>query len=224
MMRSTLLPCIAVVLGACTTDTTRDPAVQDIPGGRLEMAEEHITPLQNGDLIFQQLNSEQASVLALATGSPWTHVGIIHQQDGEWLVLEAIGPVGNKPLNEWIDQGVGEHFVVKRLAPKAGTLDEQALEGMQQVGERLMGLPYDHQFLWSDEAIYCSELVWKMYAEGAGIELCAPRPLKDYDLDHHTVQQTMLERYGEHPPLEEPMVAPSVLFDCPLLFTVYADQ
>lgn len=74
--------------------------------------------------------------------------------------------------------------------------------------------------MWSDQQIYCSELVWKIYQRGAGVELCALRPLDDFDLSAPVVRQVMQQRYGDKVPLKEPMVSPGDLFDSPLLVEV----
>ena len=46
---------------------------------------------------------------------------------------------------------------------------------MRQVGESFRGRPYDLTFEWSDERIYCSELVWKIYERALGIEIGPPQ-------------------------------------------------
>ncbi len=176
--------------------------------------------LQEGDIIFQSSRSGQSEAIALATGSPWTHVGLLLRENEAWLVLEAIGPVRVIALEEWIKQGEGGRYSVKRSDPKHGKLDASAREGMRRVGERLMGKPYDTLFLWNDERIYCSELIWKIYAEGAGIQLCPAQLLREFALEHPVVRKTLQERYGEDPPWNEPIVAPSSLYDCPKLVTV----
>ena len=43
------------------------------------------------------------------------------------------------------------------------------------------GKPYDLYFEWSDERIYCSELVWKMYA-ALGVKLGTLQKLREFDL------------------------------------------
>jgi hypothetical protein len=176
--------------------------------------------LREGDILFQTSRSRQSDAIALATGSPWTHVGLLFRAGDAWQVLEAVGPVRTIPLEQWIAQGQGGRYVVKRLASDRGTLDAGVLKAMRAVGKRYLGLPYDMHFRWDDERIYCSELVWKIYAEGAGVELCEARPLHAFALEHERVAATMRERYGTAPPLDEPVVAPSTLFDCPKLVTV----
>lgn len=175
------------------------------------------TLIQEGDLLFQHIVGAQGEALRLATRSPWTHVGIAFREEGRWMVLEAVGPVKRTPLQEWIEQGAG-HYVAKRM--RGEPLSAEALAKLRAAAKPYMGKAYDWQFGWSDEKIYWSELVWKLYAEGLGIRLCEPKPLKEYDLGSELVQRTMQERYGSGPPLDEPMVAPSTLFECGLLEVV----
>ena len=138
-----------------------------------------------------------------------------------WLVFEAVQPVRLTPLNEWVRRGQGGHVVVKRLKDAAKHLDEKTLSRMRQIGRRLLGKPYDLTFEWDDRRVYCSELVWKIYKEGAGIELGHLQRLKDFDLSHPAVQKKMRERYGNKLPLEEPVISPQAMFESPLLSTVF---
>ncbi|MEZ4807044.1 MAG: YiiX/YebB-like N1pC/P60 family cysteine hydrolase [Flavobacteriales bacterium] len=180
-----------------------------------------VAGLHNGDILFQTLEGGQSDAIAQATGSPWTHVGVVFKEDGEWMVYEAVGPVKATPLPRWIAQGSKGHFVAKRyVSGPNGPLAEEQARRVRSAMERFMGLAYDRRFDWSDERIYCSELVWKAYAEGIGVELCSPRPMRDHSLDSELVRRTMAERYGNAPPLDEPMIAPGALFDCPLLITI----
>jgi hypothetical protein len=41
--------------------------------------------------------------------------------------------------------------------------------------------------------------------------------MREHALGSPIVQQVMKKRYGATPPLDEPMIAPGALFDCPLL-------
>jgi len=176
--------------------------------------------LREGDILFQQTGGEQGRAVRLATGSPWTHVGVLFKLNGHWMVYEAVGPVQYEPLKDWIERGTDHHWTAKRWGTKDRTLTKEELAQLRTAGARFKGLPYDLQFNWSDERIYCSELVWKMYKEGPGIELCLPRPMREHDLGSAAVQQLMRSRYGRTPPLDELMIAPAALYDCPLLTTV----
>ena len=177
-----------------------------------------VPELHDGDILFQSMGGRQGDAVALATKCEWTHVGIAFQDNGQWMVYEAVGPVKKTPLSEWIEQGDG-HYVVKRWTESA-KLDAATSAKLKKAAAHYMGRAYDSQFLWSDDKIYCSELVWKMYAEGLGVRLCEPKALKDWSLNSELVQRMMKERYGSAPPMDEPMVAPATLFDCPMLTTV----
>lgn len=195
-------------------------AVGTLKPAPLQLAKDRTSVLRDGDIVFQQTGGEQGRAVQLATGSPWTHVGVLFKDTDRWMVYEAVGPVRSIPLEEWVTHGTDGRWVAKRWVD-AGTEAPQALRSaLKKAGARFNGLPYDREFRWSDERIYCSELVWKMYAEGAGVRLCEPKPMRDHALGSPVVQQVMRERYASTPPLDEPMIAPGALFDCPLLRTV----
>ena len=42
---------------------------------------------------------------------------------------------------------------------------------MKTIGRKYLGRDYDLRFEWSDDKIYCSELVWKIYKEAFNIAL-----------------------------------------------------
>lgn len=144
---------------------------------------------------------------------------LVHEK-GEWMVFEAVQPVRLTPLHTWIKRGQGGHVVIKRLKDVERFLPEATLIKMRVVGKRYLGKPYDLTFEWDDRRIYCSELVWKVYKEGADIELGSLQHLKDLDLSHPTVQKKMQERFGKKVPMDEPVISPQAIFECPLLTTV----
>ena len=169
--------------------------------------------IENGDIIFQSSHSQQCEAVKLATHSDYSHVGIIFKDQGEWMVYEAIQPVRKTPLNEWIARGEDGHYVIKRLKNSDSVLTSDVMEEMQELGEQNIGKNYDIYFNWSDDEIYCSELVWKIYDEAAGIHIGELKQLKDFDLTSASVRTIMEERYGTDIPLQEKVIAPSGLFD-----------
>jgi hypothetical protein len=130
--------------------------------------------------------------------------------------LEAVGPVKETPLKNWVDKGVGHHHVVKRLKQKRLHVDA----ALKSAGDKFKGKPYDPYFGWSDDRIYCSELVWKMYKQGLGVEIGPLQKLRDFDLSSSTVKAMLTERYGSAVPLDEQVITPSAIFDSPDLVTV----
>ena len=72
--------------------------------------------LRDGDLIFQTSLSGQSRAIQEATGSKYSHCGIIYRDGCDYFVYEAVQPVKSTPLAQWIARGKGGHYVVKRLA------------------------------------------------------------------------------------------------------------
>lgn len=176
--------------------------------------------IQNGDLIFQTSKSRQSKAVQLATNSKYSHMGIIYENEGDYFVYEAVQPVKLTPLKEWIPRGENGHYVVKRLKNAEQVLTNSTFEKMKQVGERYKGKPYDLYFEWSDDKIYCSELVWKMYKEAANIEIGSLDQLSDFDLSNNIVKATIKERYGDNIPMDEKVISPSAMFNSDKLITI----
>lgn len=175
---------------------------------------------QNGDIIFQTSTSSQSKAIQLATNSKYSHMGIIYENDGDFYVYEAVQPVKLTPLKAWINRGENGHFVVKRLKNAEEVLTPTALTEMKQAGEQYNGKPYDIYFEWTDEKIYCSELVWKIYKEATGIEIGELEALADFDLSNELVKTKMNERYGEIIPMDEKVISPAAMYSCNKLITV----
>jgi len=176
--------------------------------------------VQEGDIIFQISESDLSTAIQLATHSKYSHCGIIFKRDDQWYVYEALQPVRYTPLQAWINRGKGRHFVVKRLKEAATVLTPTVIARMKTAGEKYNGKDYDAYFGWSDERIYCSELVWKIYKEVTGLEIGKLQQLKDFDLSSPAVRQTMKSTYGDHIPLTERIISPVSMFSSPLLVTV----
>lgn len=176
--------------------------------------------LRNGDLVFQVSKSVQSEAIQKATGSKFSHVGIVFFEGDLPYVYEAVGPVRKIDLDHWRMQGTTDDFAVKRLKDADEVLTPANLEKLRAAGKRFAGLPYDFRFEWSDDKFYCSELVWKIYHEALGIELCKKRPLSDYNLKSKVVQRTVEERYNGNIPHDEVMVSPGDLYESEHLRTV----
>jgi len=182
----------------------------------------HSVPLQEGDLVFQSFASPQSTAIQLATKSRFSHMGIILRQGDTLMVYEAVGPVKFTPVDEWIDRDPGGHLVVERLKNAKAILTEGNLEKLERTAATFKGKPYDWVFNWSDEKIYCSELVWKIYYRALGIEIGGLRKLRDFDLSSPEVRMKLRERYPEGVPLEETVISPQDVFRSDALTTVYS--
>jgi hypothetical protein len=176
--------------------------------------------LHEGDLIFHTSLSAQSKAIQLATHSPYSHCGLLYKTNGEWQVFEAVQPVKLTPLARWVARGQGQHFVVKRLRDAQTALTPAALGRLRAAGQPMLGHQYDLAFEWSDERIYCSELIWKVYDRGLHRHLGKLQQLRDFDLSHPAVQAKLRERYGAQLPLSEPVISPASIFSSSELVTV----
>jgi Permuted papain-like amidase enzyme, YaeF/YiiX, C92 family len=166
---------------------------------------------QEGDVIFQSMNSRQCEAVRMATHSDISHCGILFKEKNEWYVLEAVEPVSVISLDRFMHRGNDGHYSIKRLTKANNTITADKIKAMHDLGHTFINKHYDIFFNWSNDELYCSELVWKLYHDAAGIDICPLRKLKDYDLSNPLVKQMMKERYGDKIPLDEGMVAPSDL-------------
>ena len=176
--------------------------------------------LKDGDLIFQTSRSSQSKAIQLATNSQYSHCGIVFKEGNSFYVFEAVQPVKRTPLAEWIARGEKGEFVVKRLKNAEQTLTPEVLQKMKEIGKGFYGKNYDLAFEWTDEKIYCSELIWKIYQRATGIEIGNLEQLGDFDLSSKVVKQKIKERYGEKIPLDELVISPAALFESDKLVTI----
>jgi 2-keto-4-pentenoate hydratase/2-oxohepta-3-ene-1,7-dioic acid hydratase in catechol pathway len=71
--------------------------------------------LREGDIVFTGSERGQGEAIIAATGSQYTHCGIVFQQDGKWMVLEAVQPVSVASLEDFKSRSQPESFLVRRL-------------------------------------------------------------------------------------------------------------
>lgn len=129
--------------------------------------------LKEGDIVFRISETKQSPLIAAATGSQWTHCGIIVMKDGAPWVLEAVQPVKLTPWEQWKQHSKGNITAMKRY-----TEDEVKIKY-----DKYLGKSYDSAFKFGNKAWYCSELVYDIYKNQLHVELCQPRPVSDYHLN-----------------------------------------
>jgi len=169
--------------------------------------------IQDGDIIFQTSKSSQSKAIQKATNSKYSHMGIIYLQGVNHYVYEAVQPVKLTNLKDWISRGEDGKYVIKRLKNSKKILTQENLSKMKKVGEGYRGKHYDIYFEWSDDRVYCSELVWKIYKQALDIEIGKLETLRDFNLKDPVVNKKLHERYGDKIPLNELVISPATMFN-----------
>lgn len=173
---------------------------------------------EEGDVLFQKIGeSPLPQAIRIATLSNFSHCGLVLRgRDGSWQVIEAIGPVQETPLQEWLERDHG-HFTACRL--KAA--ERAAIPAWTEASRKYLGRPYDLHFSLNDEAIYCSELVWKAWRDATGKELGHLEKLGD--LNWLPATPVILGLEG-HLPLERQMITPVMISRASELERIWGDD
>jgi hypothetical protein len=127
-LQCAILACVLALLGTARARGDHAPAVRD------------------GDLIFQTSRSSQSGAIQHATGSAYSHMGLIFVRDAKPYVFEAVATVRFTPLDQWIARGAGLHFVVKRLRNANAILNATGINRLREAALRFAGRPYDLTF------------------------------------------------------------------------------
>ena len=129
-----------------------------------------------GDVLFQSLPpSPLVDAIDGATGSPFFHYGIVVQPGTKWLVLEAIGPVEETPLDAWIKRGRFGGFAAYRFKPKYLARVSEVI----QEAEKYQGRRYGIHYRFDNDEIDCSELIFVAFKKVFGEDLGTIRKLGD---------------------------------------------
>lgn len=131
---------------------------------------EPINNIREGDVIFQTSKSQQSSLIQIATRSKITHCGIIVMKDGKPYVLETLKTLVLTPLDEFISRGEDGRYWLKRSEK----------ENIKIKYGNYLGIPYDLAFKFDNAKFYCSELIYDIYKNQLGIELCEPKKVQEY--------------------------------------------
>lgn len=143
---------------------------------------------QPGDVVFQETRSQQATWLKAVTESRYTHVGLVLEERGELVVVEAVQPVQVVPWKTWRARGVEGHVQIRR-PERALTAEE--LKGLRDASFRHLGKPYDVAFAWDDDKLYCTELVAKAYEEALGWTVGVRRPIASWNIENPRIRAAM---------------------------------
>jgi hypothetical protein len=141
--------------------------------------------LRQGDIVFRLGDARivrglvpLSRFIAQATGSPFSHTGIVAIEDGSPVVYDCSSDgIQRQPFEVWMLDSVGP-LGVKRLKAEhrmhiAGVIDYCRAAFERQV-------PFDYGFRMEDDSLYCLELTEKAF-RSKGLVLSEPVRIGDWE-------------------------------------------
>jgi hypothetical protein len=194
--------------------------------------------LRDGDIVFRLGDARAlrgtfplSRFIARATGSPFSHTGVVAVEDGWPVVYDCSSDgVQRQPFEVWMLDCIGP-FGVRRLRPEhrdriPGAIDYCRSKFEQQV-------PFDYEFRPDDAALYCVELTEKAF-RSQGLVLSRPVRIGDWEHLQGYPLTALATPYVtglmlEHPiTLEQPVYVPGNerqgVWASPLLETVLGPE
>ena len=129
-----------------------------------------IEDVREGDVIFQTSLSQQSPLIKMGTRSTITHCGIVVMKDGKPYVLETQKTLVLTPLKKFIARGKDGKYWHKR----------PELDNIKIKYSGYLGKPYDLAFKFDNGKFYCSELIYDVYLNQLGVEICKHKRIDDY--------------------------------------------
>lgn len=176
----------------------------------------YLSDKAEGDILFQSLpHMDLVDAIEGISGSEWSHCGILVKKDGAWQVAEAIDGVRYTPLYFWLIRGRGS----KVAAYRVNELPTDAAARIKAGVKPLLGCPYDFRYAPDDDAIYCSELVYKVYGRQLSIHIGDWERLGELNWKPYESFIRHMENGGL--PLDRAMITPVALTRSPLVTRVF---
>lgn len=188
--------------------------------------------LQTGDLIFVGIPADYSldsnsmdSAITAATGEDrglnliHTAIAEVDDEGRAWIIDATIKHgVDRHPLDTFLrdftlKDGSSPVFEVMRLR------DDRRAAASVQNAKQYLGRPYDVHFSPTDEALYCTELVYDSYLDedGKPVFSAAPMNFKDADGNFPLYWEQLFARLGEPIPQDVPGTNPQAMAKEPAL-------
>jgi hypothetical protein len=141
--------------------------------------------LREGDIVFRLGDARVvrgkvalSRFIARATGSPFSHTGIVAIEEGSPVVYDCSSPgIQRQPFEVWMLDSLGP-LGVKRLKPEYRRHITGVVDYCRAAFERQV--PFDFGFRMEDDSFYCLELTEKAF-RSQGLALSEPVRIGDWE-------------------------------------------
>jgi hypothetical protein len=141
--------------------------------------------LRQGDIVFRLGDARVvrgmvplSRFIARATGSPFSHTGIVVIEDGSAVIYDCSSAgIQRKPFEIWMLDSLGA-LGVKRLKPEHREHIPGVIVYCRAAFERQV--PFDYGFRLEDDTLYCVEFTEKAF-RSQGLELSEPVRIGDWE-------------------------------------------
>ena len=176
--------------------------------------------LKSGDLILESLSCKLCSQIEAEEKSPYSHIGVLVFDHGNWTVLESWGKVRTSTLTDFLSRRKKEtHALVLRLNPNVNSVQMSADLMLSRFDNQFKGLSYDSEFLWNNvdangEKLYCSEFVAKF------MQFFITVPILTKPMHFEVNREVWLKYFHGNPPDGAPGLSPGDFERSPLFHRV----
>ena len=124
--------------------------------------------IQNGDLLFQDLDSSPLceGIEKVTSGFKnlnFSHIGIYTKINNENYVLEAFDGVDTVLLDDFLNRSLNKKNQPKVVVGRLKKNYQKLISNALRHGMSLINLEYDEEFKINNGKYYCSELIYEMF-------------------------------------------------------------
>lgn len=132
-----------------------------------------LSDLQTGDIILLDMDCFSCELIENETGGPFSHSGIVLKLGSQVYVAQSLGSVHHIPLQAFLGYSNKVPHVIR---PKHINFSKKR-KLLENYKRKYLGMDFDHDYVWDDEKLYCSEFIYKLLKSVYAIEKFKPTPM-----------------------------------------------
>ena len=182
---------------------------------------------QAGDVVLLPINCYACKAIEKETGSPFAHSGLLVEEKGKLIVLEAWSKVEKTSFEDFMSRakmGVKPLLIrskeLSRRFKSPADLSKLNKYLITSFNENYNGLKYDDDYVWDNkdedgkELLYCSEMITKLLNEVLEV------PMPTYTMTYTKARDFWVKYFKGPPPAGKPGNNPGSFLKSKLFFIV----